>query len=54
MRVEIIPCLKDNYSYLIIDDSNKSACIVDPSVALPIIDYLKKNFTKMTQCLLWN
>jgi len=41
MRVEIIPCLKDNYSYLIIDDSNKSACIVDPSEAMPIIDYLK-------------
>ena len=41
MRVEIIPCLKDNYSYLIIDDSNKSACVVDPSEAKPIINYLK-------------
>ena len=41
MRVEIIPCLKDNYSYLIIDDSNKYACVVDPSEAAPIIDYLK-------------
>ena len=41
MRVEIIPCLKDNYSYLIIDDSNKSACVVDPSEAEPIINYLK-------------
>ena len=41
MRVEIIPCLKDNYSYLIIDDSNKSACVVDPSEAMPIINYLK-------------
>ena len=41
MRVEIIPCLKDNYSYLIIDDSNKYACVVDPSEAAPIINYLK-------------
>ena len=41
MRVEIIPCLRDNYSYLIIDDSNKSACVVDPSEAKPIINYLK-------------
>ena len=41
MRVEIIPCLKDNYSYLIIDDTNKSACVVDPSEAEPIINYLK-------------
>ncbi len=41
MRVEIIPCLQDNYSYLIIDDSNNSACVVDPSEASPIINFLK-------------
>ncbi len=41
MRVEIIPCLQDNYSYLIIDDSNNSACVVDPSEASPIIDFLE-------------
>tara|TARA_B100000029_G_scaffold346832_1_gene339184 strand:- start:780 stop:1499 length:720 start_codon:yes stop_codon:yes gene_type:complete len=41
MRVEIIPCLQDNYSYLIIDDSNNSACVVDPSEAKPIINFLK-------------
>ena len=49
MRVEIIPCLKDNYSYLIIDDSNKSACVVDPSEAKPIINYLKTvSYTHLT------
>ena len=41
MRVEIIPCLQDNYSYLIIDDSNNSACVVDPSEATPIINFLE-------------
>jgi len=41
MRVETIPCLQDNYSYLIIDDSNNSACVVDPSEAIPIINFLK-------------
>jgi len=41
MRVEIIPCLQDNYSYLIIDDSNNSACVVDPSEAKPIINFLE-------------
>ena len=41
MRVEIIPCLQDNYSYLIIDDSNNSACVVDPSETKPIINFLK-------------
>ena len=42
MKIEIIPCLKDNYSYLIIDEKNKNACIVDPSEAQPIINYLDK------------
>ena len=42
MRVEIIPCLQDNYSYVIIDESNNTACVVDPSEALPIINFLQK------------
>jgi len=41
MRIEIIPCLRDNFSYLIIDESNKTACVVDPSEATPIINFLK-------------
>ncbi len=40
MKVEIIPCLQDNYSYLIIDEDRHEACVVDPSEAKPIIDYL--------------
>ena len=42
MDIEIIKCLKDNYSYLIIDKSNKGACVVDPSEAKPIIDAIEK------------
>ena len=30
MKVEIIKCLQDNYSYLIIDETNQNACVVDP------------------------
>ncbi len=41
MRVEIIPCLEDNYSYLIIDGKTNSACVVDPGESSPIINYLK-------------
>ena len=41
MKIQIIPCLKDNYSYLIIDEKNNIACVVDPSEAEPIIKYLK-------------
>ena len=42
MKIEIISCLKDNYSYLIIDKTNNNACVVDPSEANPIINFLEK------------
>ena len=51
MRVEIIPCLQDNYSYLIIDDSNNSACVIDPSEAGPIINFLKNKDIKLKYIL---
>ena len=43
MKIQIIKCLKDNYSYLIIDETNQSACVVDPSEAKPIIDFVENN-----------
>ncbi len=43
MDIKIIPCLKDNYSYLIIDNEKNNACVVDPSESDPIIKYLNKN-----------
>ena len=42
MRVEVIPCLQDNYSYLIIDKINNTACVIDPSESKPIINFLEK------------
>ena len=42
MRIEIIKCLEDNFSYLIIDEENNSACVIDPSEANPIIDRVEK------------
>ena len=47
MKIQIIPCLKDNYSYLIIDEENNIACVVDPSEAEPIIEYLKNTQIKL-------
>ena len=43
MKVEIIKCLQDNYSYLIIDETDQSACVIDPSEAKPIIDFVEDN-----------
>ena len=47
MKVEIIPCLQDNYSYLIIDNEKQEACVVDPSEAKPIINYLNDKNIKL-------
>ena len=43
MKIEIIPCLKDNYSYLIIDEKKNTSCVIDPGESDPIIEYLEKN-----------
>ena len=42
MKVEIIKCLQDNYSYLLINEKNQNACVVDPSEAQPIINFVEK------------
>ncbi len=42
MEVKIIPCLNDNYSYLIFDKIKKVACVVDPSEAKPVIKFIEK------------
>ncbi|MDB9936813.1 hydroxyacylglutathione hydrolase [Candidatus Pelagibacter sp.] len=47
MKIKIIPCLQDNYSYLIIDEENNIACVVDPSEADPIIKYLESTKIKL-------
>ncbi len=43
MKIEIIKCLQDNYSYLVIDVENNFACVIDPSESKPIINYIEKN-----------
>ena len=51
MKIEIIPCLKDNYSYIIIDPKNKNTCVVDPSESKPIINFLEKNNLQLNYIL---
>ena len=51
MKVEIIRCLKDNYSYVIIDEKNGKTCVVDPSESPPIVNFLEKNNLKLNYIL---
>ena len=43
MEIKIIPCLNDNYSYLILDKNKINACVIDPSESEPIIEIIEKN-----------
>ena len=51
MQVIPIPCLSDNYAYVIIDKSSNLVGVIDPSEALPIINFLKKKKLKLNYIL---
>jgi len=43
MNIHIIPCLKDNYAYIIENKKTKNVCVIDPSEPDPVADFLEKN-----------
>ena len=47
MKIEIIPCLNDNYSYLIHDEISNTVTIVDPSEFIPCDTIISKNYKKL-------
>ena len=51
MQVIPIPCLVDNYAYIINDNISKAVAVVDPSEASPVIDFLKKQNLKLDYIL---
>src|SRR5213075_446253 len=40
---EPVPCLKDNYAYLVICERTKLAAIVDPGEAAPVLDAVARH-----------
>ncbi|MCI18152.1 hydroxyacylglutathione hydrolase 1 mitochondrial-like, partial [Trifolium medium] len=42
LQIELVPCLSDNYAYLLHDVDTGTVGVVDPSEALPVIDALSK------------
>jgi len=51
MKITPIPCLSDNYAYIIHDKDSKTVGVIDPSEALPIISFLNKNNLKLNYIL---
>ncbi len=51
MRTIPIPCLSDNYAYLIVDEETGQAGIVDPSEAEPVERVVQQEGVKLTAIL---
>jgi hydroxyacylglutathione hydrolase len=51
MRVVPVPCLRDNYAYLVIEPGGQRAAVVDPSEAAPVEAALSRE--KVTLAEIW-
>jgi hydroxyacylglutathione hydrolase len=51
MRVERIPTLRDNYTYLVIDEKTGEAAVIDAPEAEPVISRVSKLGVRLTQVL---
>lgn len=52
MRIVPVPCLKDNYAYLVICEATNTAAVVDPSEAQPVIEAVQRE--GVTPKAIWN
>ncbi len=51
-KINIIPCLSDNYAYLIVDEQTKKNILIDAPESGPILDYLKRKSLNLDFILL--
>ncbi|CAA7027294.1 unnamed protein product [Microthlaspi erraticum] len=51
LQIELVPCLKDNYAYILHDEDTGTVGVVDPSEAEPIMDSLRKSGRNLTYIL---
>jgi hydroxyacylglutathione hydrolase len=51
LNINIIPCLQDNYSFVIHDTETDTIAVVDPSEFEPITNFIEKKFKKIDYIL---
>ena len=51
LNIEIIPCLNDNYSYLLCDENTNIIAIIDPSDFISCDEIIKKKYNKLDYIL---
>lgn len=50
-EIHLVPCLKDNYAYILHEPRTKAVAVVDPSEAAPVIDALHARSLSLTHIL---
>ncbi|GAV88581.1 Lactamase_B domain-containing protein [Cephalotus follicularis] len=51
LQIELVPCLRDNYAYLLHDVDTGTVGVVDPSESVPVINALSKKNRNLTYIL---
>lgn len=51
MKIEILPILRDNYCYFLIDEARKKCAVIDPGDAAPVLNFLDTNGLMLTHIL---
>ena len=51
LNIDIVPCLQDNYSFVIHDTGTNTVAVVDPSEFEPINNFIEKKFKKIDYIL---
>jgi len=51
LKINILPCLEDNYSFVIHDAETNTVAVVDPSEFEPINNFIEKKFKKIDYIL---
>ncbi|KAG0480838.1 hypothetical protein HPP92_011428 [Vanilla planifolia] len=51
LQIELVPCLHDNYAYLLHDMDTGTVGVIDPSEALPVIEALTRKNQNLTYIL---
>ena len=51
LNIDIVPCLQDNYSFIVHDTETNTVAVVDPSEFEPINNFIEKKFKKIDYIL---
>ena len=54
LNINIIPCLQDNYSYIIQNSDTNTVGVIDPSEFKPVDNFIQNNFYKYQSIKHWD